>query len=131
MSITDQVDRAFDRSLGLLEAVIRLTAQLPQRHEDIGVRLLRMATRLPASLSKAQAVDGVYLKRHYMTCAKRHVVECAALLDALYCLGLVDEKPLGIAQCSMRRLRAALHHKHPLRSLELELPYRGVWRRSA
>jgi len=98
----------YQRAIEFLAVSIELPARLPRGHATLAEQLRRAAISIPLNIAegagRASEADGA---RHYAI-ARGSAMECAAIVDALHVLGVVDPSQHERAAELLERLVAML-----------------------
>lgn len=93
-------------SIQFLALSTRLSGSLPKGNANLADQLRRAALSVPLNIAEAAGRStALDCARHYAI-ARGSAMECAAIVDALHVLGLVDEDSYGDAVALLERVVA-------------------------
>src|SRR4051812_1443208 len=98
------VYRASTQFLGLTSTLV---ARIPRGHRDLIDQLRRAALSVPLNIAEGSGKFNRDARRFY-TVARGSALECAAILDALASLGLLDDDHLAQGRAFLERVVATL-----------------------
>ena len=96
----------------LLGLVASLVTRLPRGHAELADQLRRAALSIPLDVAEGSGKEGRDASRHYGI-ARGSALECAAVLDALEALGLVDAADLSEERELIERVVSMLTKMRP------------------
>jgi len=98
---------AYQSATKFLAEATRLAAKVPRGQGDLCDQLRRAALSVPLNIAEGSGKFSRDARRFYMV-ARGSALECAAILDALSSLGLLEDKDLAQGRAFLERVVATL-----------------------
>ena len=98
---------AYQSATKFLAEASRLAAKVPRGQGDLCDQLRRAALSVPLNIAEGSGKFSRDARRFY-TVARGSALECAAILDALACLGLLEDDDLAQGRAFLERAVATL-----------------------
>jgi four helix bundle protein len=98
---------AYQSATKFLAEATRLAAKIPRGQGDLADQLRRAALSVPLNIAEGSGKFSRDARRYY-TVARASALECAAVLDALMCLGIIEDTELTLGRSLLERIVSML-----------------------